>query len=61
MGFSDEGKYLAYSRSEAGSDWSIWHHSANRHLDKQAVTLSSIGPEFSNASWTKDNKGFTYR
>ena len=25
MGFSDDGKYLAYSRSEAGSDWSIWH------------------------------------
>ncbi len=24
MGFSDDGKYLAYSRSEAGSDWSIW-------------------------------------
>ena len=25
LGFSDDGKYLAYSRSEAGSDWSVWH------------------------------------
>ena len=25
LGFSDDGRYVAYSRSEAGSDWSNWH------------------------------------
>ena len=24
LGFSDDGHYLAYARSEAGSDWSTW-------------------------------------
>ena len=24
LGFSDDGKYVAYSRAEAGSDWSTW-------------------------------------
>ena len=25
LGFSDDGRYLAYGRSEAGSDWCTWH------------------------------------
>ena len=25
LGFSDDGRYMAYSRAEAGSDWSTWH------------------------------------
>ena len=25
LGFSDDGRYVAFARSEAGSDWSIWH------------------------------------
>jgi len=58
MGFSDDGKYLAYSRSEAGSDWSVWHVleiATGRQLpDKLKWT------KFSNASWTKDDKGFFY-
>ena len=31
LGFSDDGKYLAYGRSEAGSDWSTWHVHGHRH------------------------------
>ena len=31
MGFSDDGKYLAYGVSEAGSDWSTWHVLDDRH------------------------------
>ncbi len=58
MGFSDDGKYLAYSRSEAGSDWSIWHVleiAAGRQLPDELKWT-----KFSNASWTKDDKGFFY-
>jgi prolyl oligopeptidase len=58
MGFSEDGKYLAYSRSEAGSDWSIWHVmeiASGRQLPDELKWT-----KFSNASWTKDGKGFFY-
>ena len=58
LGFSDDGKYLAYSRSEAGSDWSIWHVleiATGRQLPDELRWT-----KFSNASWTKDDKGFFY-
>jgi len=58
MGFSEDGKYLAYSRSEAGSDWSIWHVleiATGRQLPDELKWT-----KFSNASWTKDDKGFFY-
>ena len=58
LGFSDDGKYLAYSRSEAGSDWSIWHVleiATGRQLPDELKWT-----KFSNASWTKDDKGFFY-
>jgi prolyl oligopeptidase len=55
---SDDGKYLAYSVAEAGSDWNTW-----RVLD--IATAKPLSDEvkwvkFSGASWTKDNKGFFY-
>ena len=58
LGFSDDGRLLAYSRSEAGSDWSTW-----QVLD---VDTGRLRPDelkwtkFSTASWTKDGKGFYY-
>jgi prolyl oligopeptidase len=58
MGFSDDGKHLAYSRSEAGSDWSTWHIleiATGRQLPDELKWT-----KFSNASWTKDGKGFFY-
>ncbi len=55
---SDDGKYLAYSVSEAGSDWSTW-----KVLD--IVTAKPLGDEvkwvkFSGAAWTPDGRGFFY-
>ena len=55
---SDDGKYLAYSRSVAGSDWSEWRVrdlAAGKDLDDLVQWT-----KFTNASWTKDSKGFFY-
>lgn len=58
LGFSDDGQYMAYSRAEAGSDWSNWH--------VMEITSGKVLPDelrwtkFSQASWTKDGKGFFY-
>jgi len=55
---SQDARYLAYSVSEAGSDWQTW-----KVLDVN--TGKPLGDElkwvkFSEASWTADNKGFFY-
>ncbi|MBL8799138.1 MAG: S9 family peptidase [Planctomycetia bacterium] len=55
---SDDGKYLAYSVSEAGSDWSTW-----KVLD--IATAKPLSDEvkwvkFSGAAWTPDGRGFFY-
>ena len=58
LGFSDDGRYLAYSRAEAGSDWSVWHV-----LDvASGKTLPDElrGPSSRAAAWTKDGRGFFY-
>jgi prolyl oligopeptidase len=58
IGISDDGKYLAYSRSEAGSDWSIWHL---LEIDTGKLLPDELKwTKFSGASWTKDGKGFFY-
>ncbi len=55
---SPDGKHLAYSVSEAGSDWQTW-----RVLD---IDTGKPFPDelkwvkFSGASWTADSKGFFY-
>ncbi len=58
LSVSDDGKYLAYSVADAGSDWNTW-----RVLD--ITTGKPLGDEikwvkFSGATWSKDNKGFFY-
>ena len=56
--FSDDGKYVAYAKSEAGSDWekySIRDIKAGTDLPE---TLEWV--KFSNAAWTHDGKGFYY-
>ncbi len=58
MGFSKDGGYLAYARSEAGSDWSTWHvleTATGRVLNDELKWT-----KFSDTSWTKDGKGFFY-
>lgn len=56
--FSDDGKYLAYSVAEAGSDWNTW-----RILEVESGKLLSDElrwVKFSGVSWTKDSRGFFY-
>lgn len=58
LSVSDDGKYLAYSVADAGSDWQIW-----RVLDVDTGTLlpdEVKWVKFSGAAWTRDNKGFFY-
>jgi len=56
--FSDDGKYLAYSVAEAGSDWQTWrvlNLTTGKPLDDQVKWV-----KYSSASWTLDGKGFFY-
>lgn len=58
LSVSDDGRYLAYSVAEAGSDWQTW-----RVLDVDTGKLLSDEikwVKFSGAAWTRDNKGFFY-
>ena len=55
---SPDGKFLAYSVSEAGSDWQTW-----RVLDIDTGKIFSDElkwVKFSGASWTADARGFFY-
>ncbi len=58
VGWSDDGRYLSYSRSEAGSDWSTWH--------VMEVATGRVLPDeirwtkFTATAWTKDGLGFFY-
>ena len=58
VGFSDDGRFMAYGLSESGSDWIEWR--------VRDVTALSDLPDriewskFSNAAWRKDGSGFYY-
>ena len=56
--FSDDGKYVAYAVSEAGSDWHTWHvmEIATRTVLPDELRWSKS----SGAAWTKDGLGFFY-
>jgi prolyl oligopeptidase len=55
---SDDGKWLAYGLSSAGSDWQTWKV---RSVDTAQDTPDLVEwVKFSDASWTKDNAGFFY-
>lgn len=55
---SPEAKYLAYGKSEGGSDWNTWHILDIRTGAQLADQLKWI--KFSGVSWTNDGKGFFY-
>jgi prolyl oligopeptidase len=58
MSFSEDGRHMAYGVSEAGSDWHVWRV---RDLETGQDTEDVIRwVKFTNASWTKDGKGFFY-
>jgi prolyl oligopeptidase len=58
MGFSKDGRYVAYAKAEAGSDWSTWHVleiASGKTLPDELRWIKSPG-----ASWTRDGRGFFY-
>ncbi len=55
---SPEAKFLAYGKSEGGSDWHTWHVLDVSTGKVMSDELKWI--KFSNISWTKDAKGFFY-
>jgi prolyl oligopeptidase len=58
LSVSDDGRYLAYSVAEAGSDWQTWRI---LDIDSGKVLADEIKwVKFSGAAWTRDNKGFFY-
>ncbi|HWY87635.1 MAG TPA: prolyl oligopeptidase family serine peptidase, partial [Gemmataceae bacterium] len=58
LAFSEDGKYLAYGVSEAGSDWSGWKV---MHVPTRKVLGDDIRwVKFGGASWTHDDNGFFY-
>lgn len=59
VSFSEDGRFMAYARSEAGSDWTVWHVMS---LDGEPKLLPDElrWTKFTTAAWTRDNKGFFY-
>lgn len=55
---SRDGTWLAYARSDRGSDWLTWHV---RHLDEDADRADEVRwSKFSSAAWAPDGSGFWY-
>ncbi len=58
LSVSNNGRYLAYSTSDGGSDWQDWHV---RDIETGRDLPDHIRwSKFSDASWTADNRGFYY-
>ena len=55
---SEDGQWLAYSLSTAGSDWTEWHVRAVGTGTDLSDHLRWV--KFSGASWAKDGSGFYY-
>ena len=56
--FSDDGRYMAYSLSESGSDWIRWKV---REVATGRDTADEVRwSKFSTAAWLKDGSGFFY-
>lgn len=58
MSMSADGRLFAYSLSDAGSDWQVWHvRDVSTGKDLQDTLQWS---KFGGASWRKDGSGFFY-
>jgi prolyl oligopeptidase len=56
--FSDDGRYMAYSVQEAGSDWQVWNVmeiETGRLLEDELKWI-----KFNSPAWTIDGNGFFY-
>ncbi|MFQ5670982.1 MAG: prolyl oligopeptidase family protein [Acidobacteriota bacterium] len=58
LSVSDDGRYMAYARAAAGSDWQEWFVRDLRAGREMPDHLRWI--KFTSAAWTKDGKGFFY-
>ncbi|MGP1345875.1 MAG: prolyl oligopeptidase family serine peptidase [Phycisphaerales bacterium] len=56
--FSDDGRYVAYAKSEAGSDWRTWHVLDTQTMEHLPERIRWT--KFGGLSWTPDGKGFFY-
>ncbi len=58
LAFTKDGRYLAYARAEAGSDWLIWQvmEIASGRVLPDRLQWTKSGQ----AAWTKGGKGFFY-
>jgi prolyl oligopeptidase len=56
--FSDDGRYMAYGTSSAGSDWETWHVMDVSGRSRPADELHWV--KFTNVAWKKDGSGFYY-
>jgi prolyl oligopeptidase len=56
--FTEDGKYLAYGLSTSGSDWQEWKVREIETGNDLSDQIKWV--KFSDASWTKDGKGFFY-
>jgi prolyl oligopeptidase len=58
LSFSDDGKYLAYAKADAGSDWTNWYirdMASGKDLPEMLTWT-----KFTGTAWTGDSKGFFY-
>jgi len=58
VGFTDDGRYMAYGIAEAGSDWNTWKVRDVATGKDLPDTIEWV--KFSGASWTLDGSGFFY-
>jgi len=58
MSFSDDGRYMAYAKSSAGSDWQEWFLFDLEKGEELGDHLKWT--KFTGTSWTPDSKGFFY-
>ncbi len=58
IGVSHDGRYLAYGRSTAGSDWQEWR--VRTVATGKDLSDHLLWSKFSSASWSHDGQGFYY-
>ncbi|MBW7906760.1 MAG: prolyl oligopeptidase family serine peptidase [Phycisphaerae bacterium] len=58
LSISDDGKLVAYAKSEGGSDWRTWYVRSIDTGEDLKDTVEWV--KFSGAAWTNDHKGFYY-
>ena len=58
LSFSDDGRYMAYAKAEAGSDWTRWYLRDMKSGKDLADVLNWT--KFTSTAWTTDSKGFFY-